>query len=63
MPPNTEAPRHDEPISECGSRPSGASVCSSWSRVDPGKQMTWRPSRMSWIFFMRIVLMITISRS
>ena len=40
MPPSTDAPMHDEPMTECGLRPSGASVCSSLSRVAPGRHTT-----------------------
>lgn len=35
MPPNTDAPMHEEPITECGSRPIGLSSRSSWSSVAP----------------------------
>jgi hypothetical protein len=62
MPPSTEAPMQDEPITECGSRPSGASVCSSRSSVAPGRHSTWRPSFNSWMPVRRSVLTSTIGR-
>jgi hypothetical protein len=36
MPPSTEAPMHDDPITECGSRSNGFSAFSSWKSVAPG---------------------------
>ena len=46
-PPATEAPRQDEPMTECGSRPSGLSTFSSWCSVAPGRHTTCRPPSMS----------------
>jgi hypothetical protein len=60
--PNTEAPLQDEPITECGSRPSGFSAFSSSKSVAPGWQITWRPLLIGG-FAMRIVLMMMTSRS
>ncbi|MGA7328905.1 MAG: hypothetical protein WBX25_31570 [Rhodomicrobium sp.] len=58
----TEAPIQEEPITECGLRPSGCNRFSSSKSVVPGRQTTCWPSLMRWIFAIRNVLMITMSR-
>ena len=61
MPPNTDAPMQDEPMTECGSRPSGAAAVLSSNSVAPGRQITW-PSLVDQLdLAMRSVLTMTIS--
>ena len=50
-------------MTECGSRPSGASVFSSTSSVAPGRQTTWRPSSITCTPASRWVLTSTMPRS
>jgi len=53
----------DEPITECGSRPSGASARSSASSVAPGRHTTWAPSLISCTPVRRSVLSSRTGRS
>ena len=43
MTPNTDAPMHEEPMTECGLRPSGCNRFSSSNSVAPGRHTTCRP--------------------
>ena len=59
IPPTTDAPKQDDPITECGSRPRGASACSSACSVVPGRQMACRPPSIRCSVEIRVVLMMT----
>src|SRR5699024_12317724 len=59
MPPTTLAPIEVEPITECGSRPCGASLSSSEKSVAPARQTASRASCRRWIWSIRSVEMMT----
>ena len=63
MPPTTVAPKQLDPNTECGSRPSCASVLSSCRSLAPGRQIACRPSLTIKMRLIRMQLIITTSRS